>query len=44
MSYGFENQISAVCDNYILFCTFFILHVYVAVFNNICLLKQYIRI
>ena len=23
MSYGFENQISAFCDNYILFCTFF---------------------
>ena len=22
MSYGFENQISAFCDNYILFCTF----------------------
>ena len=23
MSYGFENQISAFCDCYILFCTFF---------------------
>jgi len=23
MSYGFENQISAFCNNYILFCTFF---------------------
>ena len=23
MCYGFENQISAFCDNYILFCTFF---------------------
>ena len=23
MSYGFENQISAFCGNYILFCTFF---------------------
>ena len=23
MSYGFENQISAFCDNYILFCTCF---------------------
>jgi len=23
MSYGFENQISAFCDNYVLFCTFF---------------------
>jgi len=23
MSYGFENQISTFCDNYILFCTFF---------------------
>ena len=23
MSYGFENQISAFCDNHILFCTFF---------------------
>ena len=23
MSYGFENQISTFCNNYILFCTFF---------------------
>jgi len=23
MSYSFENQISAICDNYIVFCTFF---------------------
>jgi len=23
MSYGFENQIAAFCENYILFCTFF---------------------